>query len=102
MLLPASKIHGHSLSTTSSSIHPSSPFSTHVNTGSPAAPHTPQAAGTPASLPHSINLPKEDDQWLINPAFETHLRDLNNWSLGPSFRGNFPQLATAVKIKEGR
>jgi len=47
-------------------------------------------------------LPKEDDQWLINPAFESHLRDLNNWSLGPNFRGTFPQLADAVKIKEGR
>lgn len=47
-------------------------------------------------------LPKEDDQWLINPAFETHLRDLNNWTLGPSFRGAFPMFADAVKIKEGR
>lgn len=102
VLLPASKIHANSLSANSSSIHPSSPFSTHVNNGSPAGPHTPQAAGTPVSLPLSAGVPKEDDQWLINPAFETHLRDLNNWSLGPSFRGNFPQLARAVKIKEGR
>lgn len=47
-------------------------------------------------------LPKEDDQWLINPAFETHLRDLNNWTLGPSFRSAFPMLGDAVKIKEGR
>jgi len=102
VLLPASKIHLNASSTGSSSVHPSSPFSTHVNAGSPAGPHTPQAAGTPASLSSSMMLPKEDDQWLINPAFETHLRDLNNWSLGPSFRGSFPQLAGAVKIKEGR
>ncbi|KAF1933276.1 uncharacterized protein M421DRAFT_415620 [Didymella exigua CBS 183.55] len=103
VLLPASKIQSKSLSAGSSSVHPSSPFSTHVNAGSPAAPHTPQADGTPASLPSSTNLPpKEDDQWLINPAFETHMRDLNNWSLGQSFRGTFPQLAGAVKIKEGR
>ena len=101
VLLPASKIHSNSLSTTSSSFHASSPFSTHVNAGSPAGPHTPQAAGTPVSL-HSAVLPKEEDQWLINPAFESHLRNLNNWSLGPSFRGSFPQLADAVKIKEGR
>lgn len=47
-------------------------------------------------------LPKEDDQWLINPAFESHLRNLQNWSLGPSFRGTFPQFADTVKIKEGR
>jgi|SRR5690242_15975788 len=101
VLLPASKIHSNTLSTTSSSVHPSSPFSTHVNAGSPTGPHTPQPAGTPASLPLNT-LPKEDDQWLINPAFESHLRDLNNWSLGPNFRGTFPQLADAVKIKEGR
>lgn len=101
VLLPASRIHSNTLSTASSSVHPSSPFSTHVNAGSPAGPHTPQAAGTPASLPLST-VPKEDDQWLINPAFESHLRNLNNWSLGPNFRGTFPQLADAVKIKEGR
>lgn len=102
-LLPASKIHSNTLSTTSSSVHASSPFSTHVNAGSPAGPHTPQAAGTPVSLPLSTHtLPKEEDQWLINPAFESHLRNLNNWSLGQSFRGTFPALADAVKIKEGR
>jgi hypothetical protein len=27
---------------------------------------------------------------------------LNNWTLGPSFRGNFPAFADCVKIKEGR
>jgi hypothetical protein len=101
-LLPASKIHSNTLSTTSS-IPASSPFSTHVNAGSPAGPHTPQPAGTPVSLPlSSTALPKEEDQWLINPAFESHLRNLNNWSLGPNFRGTFPVLADAVKIKEGR
>jgi hypothetical protein len=98
-LLPASKIHSNTLSTTSS-IPASSPFSTHVNAGSPAGPHTPQAAGTPSSLSNA--LPKEDDQWLINPAFESHMRNLNNWSLGPSFRASLPVLADGVKIKEGR
>jgi hypothetical protein len=44
----------------------------------------------------------EDDQWLINPAFETHLRDLKNWSLGPSFTTVFPGFEKVVRIKEGR
>ncbi|KAH6642338.1 hypothetical protein C7974DRAFT_468720 [Boeremia exigua] len=101
VLLPASKIHSNALSTNASSVHASSPFSTHVNAGSPAGPHTPQPSGTPVPLTMNA-LPKEDDQWLINPAFESHLRDLNNWSLGPSFRGIFPQLAEGVKIKQGR
>lgn len=100
-LLPASKIHAASLST-NSSMHASSPYSTHMNAGSPPppGPHTPQANTPGAHSAHS--LPRDDDQWLINPAFESHLRNLNNWSLGPSFRGTFPAWADAVKIKEGR
>ncbi|OWY52750.1 hypothetical protein AA0117_g10758 [Alternaria alternata] len=102
-LLPASKVHTHTLST-ASSVSVSSPFSTHVNAGSPQDPSTPQppAANKSAGITSIGPLPKEDDQWLINPAFETHLRDLNNWTLGPSFRGNFPAFADCVKIKEGR
>ncbi|KAF1941442.1 hypothetical protein EJ02DRAFT_503456 [Clathrospora elynae] len=102
-LLPASKVHASTLSTTSS-VSASSPFSTHVNAGSPAGPPTPQtpAIGTPGGLASIGSLPKEGDQWLINPAFECHLRDLNNWTLGPSFRGTFPAFADCVKIKESR
>ncbi|KAI8932090.1 hypothetical protein NX059_010975 [Plenodomus lindquistii] len=102
-LLPASKINTHTLSTTSSSMPSvSSPYATHVNAASPAGgPVTPQTqAGTPGTI--GPQLPKEDDMWLINPAFESHLRDLNNWSLGPSFKSAFPAFADAVKIKPGR
>ncbi|KAH5423322.1 hypothetical protein HBI23_205770 [Parastagonospora nodorum] len=91
VLLPASKVNTSALSVTSSSF--SAP-STHVHPGSPQDPATPQPPLGP--------LPKEEDQWLINPAFESHLRDLGNWTLGPSFRGTFPQFADCVKIKEGR
>ncbi|RMZ71333.1 bzip transcription factor [Pyrenophora seminiperda CCB06] len=94
-LLPASKIRTNTLSAASS------PFSTHVNAGSPHGPATP-GASTPGAMPSIGHLPAEDDQWLINPAFESHLRDLNNWTLGPSFRGAFPQFVDCVKIKEGR
>jgi hypothetical protein len=33
-----------------------------------------------------------EDSVLMNPVFETHLRDLNNWSMGTIFRENFPHL----------
>ena len=98
-LLPASKLYASSLSATSS-IPASSPFSTAVNAGSPAGPPTPQAASTPGATMGA--LPKDDDEWLINPAFESHLRNLNNWSLGPTFRSTFPAFGDAVRIKEGR
>lgn len=40
------------------------------------------------------------DELLINPVFEQHLRNLDNWSLGPRFKQAFPHLTDAVKIKE--
>ena len=38
----------------------------------------------------------------MNPAFETHLRDLGNWSLGRTFGETFPDWAGTVRIKEER
>jgi len=38
----------------------------------------------------------------INPVFEQHLRDLNNWSLGPAFAKAFPILVETTKIKDVR
>ncbi|OCL06057.1 hypothetical protein AOQ84DRAFT_321991, partial [Glonium stellatum] len=98
-LLPASVVARASsnLSATSSQFSATSPYSTTAHAGSPPAPPTPgPAVSTPGGLC------KEDEQWLINPAFESHLRNLNNWSLGPAFRAAFPHLADTVRIKEGR
>lgn len=98
-LLPASGVAKTSsnLSTASSQFSASSPYSTAAHAGSSPAPPTPgPAVSTPGVLC------KEDEQWLINPAFESHLRNLNNWSLGPAFRTAFPHLADAVRIKEER
>ena len=100
-LLPASKIHPASLSSTSS-VPASSPYSTAVHAGSPPGPLTPQPAASTPGTTSGLPMPKEDDQWLINPAFESHLRDLKNWSLGSSFRNTFPSFGDAVRIKEGR
>lgn len=71
------------------------------NSASPA-PSTGQEPNNPRSVdgltddPNYVGI----DEFIINPAFETHLRDTKNWSLGPSFRNAFPGLADAVKIKE--
>ena len=35
----------------------------------------------------------------INPVFETHLRDLGNWTLGVEFEKAFPMLADTCKIQ---
>ncbi|KAF2111571.1 hypothetical protein BDV96DRAFT_185788 [Lophiotrema nucula] len=99
-LLPASKVKNNTLSTTSS-IAASSPYSTAVHAGSPPAPPTPLASAASPGGTTTAPLPKEDDQWLINPAFESHLRDVRNWSLGPSFRSTFPSFADVIRIKEG-
>ncbi|MCJ1422806.1 hypothetical protein MMC29_000686 [Sticta canariensis] len=45
-----------------------------------------------------LSLP-DSDELSINPVFERHLRDLNNWTLGPAFAKAFPMLAETTKIK---
>lgn len=57
----------------------------------------------------SINWPYEptdallstpgSEELTINPVFERHLRDLNNWSLGPAFAKAYPSLVDTTKIK---
>lgn len=39
------------------------------------------------------------DELMINPVFERHLRDLNNWSLGEAFAKAHPGLAPTCRIK---
>lgn len=45
-----------------------------------------------------LSLP-DSDELSINPVFERHLRDLNNWTLGSAFAKAFPMLAETTKIK---
>jgi len=45
-----------------------------------------------------ISLP-DSEELSINPVFERHVRDLNNWSLGPAFAKAFPMLVETTKIK---
>ena len=44
------------------------------------------------AIPNSMELS-------MNPIFERHLRDLNNWSLGPAFAKALPELAETVRIR---
>ncbi|KAI9754605.1 MAG: hypothetical protein M4579_004634 [Chaenotheca gracillima] len=41
----------------------------------------------------------ESDEVTINPVFERHLRNLNNWSLGPAFANAHPKLVDSVRIQ---
>ncbi|CBF89018.1 hypothetical protein AN0671.2 [Aspergillus nidulans FGSC A4] len=41
----------------------------------------------------------ETDELIINPVFERHFADINNWTLGPAFAEAFPQLVETTKIK---
>ncbi|KAL1632387.1 hypothetical protein SLS56_003629 [Neofusicoccum ribis] len=59
-------------------------------TGGDGSPTTTGEAGSVA----------DEDQWVINPEFEGHLRNIENWSLGPQFRAAFPGLANYVKIQD--
>ena len=40
------------------------------------------------------------DELVLNPAFERHLRDPNNWTLGPAFARAFPELVETARIKD--
>jgi hypothetical protein len=41
----------------------------------------------------------ENDDLMINPVFERHLRRLENWSLGPAFAKAFPGLQDTYRLK---
>ncbi|KAF2201379.1 hypothetical protein GQ43DRAFT_480757 [Delitschia confertaspora ATCC 74209] len=78
------------------SLPPSYSTGAHVGSARPATPGpTPGTPGPVSGWPGN-----EDEQWQINPDFECHIRDLNNWSLGPAFRAHFPEYADHVRIRE--
>lgn len=64
------------------------------STFQPTAPSP--GSATPGAAPQA-----EEPAWRMNPAFETHIRNLQNWSLGPAFREAFPNWAETVRIAEG-
>ncbi|OJD14543.1 hypothetical protein AJ78_05124 [Emergomyces pasteurianus Ep9510] len=40
----------------------------------------------------------DSEELIINPVFERHLRNLNNWSLGPAFARAYPGLVDTTRI----
>lgn len=61
-------------------------------------PRPPGAASSPAVGSPSSAV--EEPAYGINPVFETHLRKLENWSLGPAFADAFPEWKGLVKIRD--
>lgn len=64
------------------------------------------------SLPYtqslSINWPYEPmdtvlehapGEYIINPVFERHLRNVDNWTVGPEFANTFPDLRPHIKVR---
>lgn len=45
-----------------------------------------------------ITIPNSEE-YVINPVFESHLRNLNNWSLGPAFARHYPGLVDTCRVK---
>lgn len=51
--------------------------------------------------PDCILITTAEASLAMNPAFEYHLRELQNWSLGAEFRNTFPQLVDgSVRIRD--
>lgn len=48
--------------------------------------------------PTDTLLTAENDELVINPVFERHLRRNDNWSLGPNFHAAFPGLAGTYRL----
>lgn len=42
------------------------------------------------------------DELLINPVFERHFRNLNNWSLGPAFAEAYPEVVETTSIRQNK
>ncbi|KAK2764399.1 hypothetical protein FQN54_009093 [Arachnomyces sp. PD_36] len=41
----------------------------------------------------------DSDEVTINPVFERHIRNINNWSVGPAFAEAFPSLVGSMRVK---
>ena len=75
-------------------------------------PRTPQGDVTPtprqgstdatSAIGGAVHRGDDSEEYIINPVFESHLRNLDNWSLGTVFRNSFPDLVDDVKIRDVR
>lgn len=37
-------------------------------------------------------------RWALNPAYESHVRQLRNWTVGASFKQSFPELWELIRL----
>jgi len=65
---------------------------------------TPRPGSSDATSAVEIALHGTDEgqEFAISPVFESHLRNLNNWSLGTAFADSFPDLVDDVRIRNVR
>lgn len=66
----------------------------------PPSPYGTAAPSSARSTPTISGASISSEDWIINPAFEAHIRDLANWSVGPAFAAAFPMLAETVRVKD--
>lgn len=59
-------------------------------------------SGVPQRHPQSPGLlqTEEEPQMILTPAFEAHIMDISNWSLGKMFLETFPQWAGLWRLKD--
>lgn len=53
-----------------------------------------------SAIESAVNGSDDGDEFVINPIFESHLRNLENWSLGTTFKNSFPDLVDDVRVKD--
>ncbi|KAF1351042.1 hypothetical protein BDV97DRAFT_350946 [Delphinella strobiligena] len=73
-----------------------------ASSGDGTVPDPSDASVTATAIENVVNGVDDGDEFMINPVFESHLRNLDNWSLGSPFRNAFPDLVEDVKIKDVR
>lgn len=54
------------------------------------------------AIENALNGRDDGEEFMINPVFESHLRNLDNWSLGTPFRNAFPDLVDDVRVRDVR
>ena len=59
----------------------------------------PNGEQAPRTGGHEPYGPEAPPTLLLSPAFEAHIRDLSNWSLGPAFLRQYSELCEDVRIE---
>ena len=55
----------------------------------------------PGRLPPAVGVAPWPEGDTINPVFEEHIRNLDNWAMGSEFGKRFPELMDAIRAGTG-